>query len=134
MKLVKALDIDGDSTVNKQDFVQLVTLAKKSAVSTDQFYASNTSSFSKSKVQHPSHTVVIEHMNEIISINNSIGNRTKAIFRSIFQKISVWQKTRQDYPHEDEILTDAYSKVIDVQALKTAFEGLRAIELTAQEA
>ena len=41
MKLVKSLDIDGDGTITRKDFTQLVMLAGKSKVSTKQFYSSD---------------------------------------------------------------------------------------------
>lgn len=59
MKLIKALDIDGDSTVNKQDFIQLVTLASKSTASTDHFYSSDV----HRKQNKISPQKVIDHMN-----------------------------------------------------------------------
>ena len=79
MKLIKALDIDGDSTVNKQDFIQLVTLASKSTASTDHFYSSDV----HRKQNKISPQKVIEHMNQIINMNNKIGNRLK-VMKSIF--------------------------------------------------
>jgi hypothetical protein len=75
MKILKALDIDGDATVSKTDFVQLVTLAGKSGVSTEQFYASRV----HLQEEQLSAETVIEHLNKIISVNNRLGNRTKAI-------------------------------------------------------